>query len=442
MKSSLFTGLSWRVVLIAAAFFVAAFALTQKFHYTALFVATIGAVLCAEAWHYIRTGLLFYDKAILAMLHNDYSAGFPQQYQVGAYQNLYKLYNRQKNIQFSEVSREMVYQSIFNNVDTGILILKTVGDERRIFLMNDYFSRYFGVPRVGTFGLLANYLPDFCAEIERSGFAERKSTVNVKLEGKEPQTFILQASATSSPEGEYYIVLLDSIQRVIEKKEKEAWINLMKIISHELMNSLTPIRSLSQSLKDILAQPQITDEDLGDVRASLSTIVNRSDHLQSFVENYRKLTMLPTPEKQAFDLAGLISESVQVMSPVFREEGIVCHNLVQEATPVFADRGQIGQVIINLLTNSMHALRDRPDKEIAISKKHEDNRLFLVISDTGKGIEPEIREKIFLPFFTTRKDGAGIGLTLSKNIIEAHGGYLSYATAGDRTQFAVCLVDC
>ncbi len=441
MKQSLFAGVSWRMLLIVAAFSTMAFAVANRYYYSGLLAGTIGFVMCAEAWHYIRNGLLFYDKAILAMLHDDYSAGFPARYREGAYKNLYELYHRQKNQRFREVSREMIYQAIFNNVETGILILKTGDQGREVFLMNDYFSNFFQVPKVSRFDLLKNYLPDFCAELEQSQFSERKSPVSISIDMREPQTFIMQASATRAFDGEYYIVLLDSIQRVIEKKEKEAWINLMKIISHELMNSLTPIRSLSQSLQDILDQPVISAEDQKDVSASLRTIVNRTDHLQSFVENYRKLTILPTPDKSYFDLSGLVQEGLQVMRNSLQSQSIVVHNTAEPGITVYADRGQLGQVIINLLTNSIHALKDRARKEIYISTRQDNNRIYLMVSDTGKGVEDEIRDKIFLPFFTTRKDGAGIGLTLSRNIVEAHGGYLSFGTDADRTEFAICLLN-
>jgi C4-dicarboxylate-specific signal transduction histidine kinase len=98
------------------------------------------------------------------------------------------------------------------------------------------------------------------------------------------------------------------------------------------------------------------------------------------------------------------------------------------------------QVIINLITNSIHALKEKSEKKLIISSYTENNRFFIVISDNGKGVDAEIRDKVFLPFFTTRKDGAGIGLTLSKNIIEAHGGYLSYQTDEDKTSFVICLI--
>jgi nitrogen fixation/metabolism regulation signal transduction histidine kinase len=143
------------------------------------------------------------------------------------------------------------------------------------------FFNLFSVPKVKP--------PTLCQEIENTGFNELKTSINIKIEQQEAQTFMLQTSLTKSFNKDYFIILLDSIQRVIEKKRKEAWINLMKIISHELMNSLTPIRSLSQNLLQIVDQDHLETEDFEDIKSSISTIINRSDHLQFFVENYRKL---------------------------------------------------------------------------------------------------------------------------------------------------------
>lgn len=114
------------------------------------------------------------------------------------------------------------------------------------------------------------------------------------------------------------------------------------------------------------------------------------------------------------------------MSPILKAENIELINDIHSSRFVLIDKNQMEQVIINLITNSIYALTERTEKRIFISSFTENNRFFITISDNGKGIDQEIQDKVFLPFFTTRKDGAGIGLTLSKNIVEAHGGYLSY----------------
>jgi nitrogen fixation/metabolism regulation signal transduction histidine kinase len=251
----------------------------------------------------------------------------------------------------------------------------------------------------------------------------------------------MQTSKSKTFNQEYYIILLDSIQKVIEKKEKEAWINLMKVISHELLNSLTPIRSLSQNLQELVQQDELSKEDLEDIRQSVVTMNNRSNHLQQFVESYRKLAMLPTPKKEKTSLTELFENTIEIMSPLFKKDKIEIINNINFNRWLNVDRQQMEQVFINLFTNSMYALEESKTKQITISAELKDKRVFIVISDSGKGIEKEIEDKIFLPFFTTRKEGAGVGLTLSKNIIEAHGGYLAFHNEDGKTSFVVCLVE-
>lgn len=437
-----YNALFLRVFIVIVMLFTCLFLVNEQLYYNSLLVVVAVVLACAEMYFFVKNKLLFYDKTILSMLQNDYSSNFPSEYKQGNFINLYLLYDTLKAKQHEQTSKELVYQSILNNVDTSVLILEKERDEEwSIFLMNDCFSTLFSVPKVSHWKYLRNYLPSLCDEIEHSGFSEQKSAINIKIEQQELQTFVLQTSRTKSFNKEYYIILLDSIQRVIEKKEKEAWINLMKIISHELMNSLTPIRSLSQNLLEIVDQEHLEREDFEDIKESLSTIINRSDHLQFFVENYRKLTMLPTPDKKPTQIKTLFDDCLKIMSPILKDENIDIINEIDPFKTVLIDKNQMEQVIINLITNSVFALKDKEEKKIFLSNYTEKNRFFITISDTGKGIEAEIRDKIFLPFFTTRKDGAGIGLTLSKNSIEAHGGYLSYQMKDNKTNFVICLID-
>jgi nitrogen fixation/metabolism regulation signal transduction histidine kinase len=391
-------------------------------------------------YFFVKNQLLFYDRTLLSMLQNDFTTNFPEENKKDNFKSLYLLYDTLKVQQQEQISKEMVYQSILNSIDTATLILEKENDEWNIFLMNDCFSRLFKVPKVSHWNYLKNYLPSLCNEIEKVDFTELKSAISIKIEEQDLQTFMLQTSLTRTYNKEYFIILLDSIQRVIEKKEKEAWINLMKIISHELMNSLTPIRALSQNLLQIVDQEKLEEDDFEDIKSSISTIINRSDHLQVFVENYRKLAMLPTPSKKMTPINALFEDCLRIMNPILKAENIELFNDINSSRSILIDKNQMEQVIINLITNSIYALKDKPEKKMFLSSYTENNRFFITLSDNGKGIDPEIRDKVFLPFFTTRKDGAGIGLTLSKNIIEAHGGYLSYQTDEDKTSFVICLI--
>lgn len=410
------------------------------FYYNALLVGFFAFIFLSEMYFYVKNELQFYDRTLLSILQNDFSTNFPEENKKDNFKNLYLLYENLKVQQQEQTSKEMIYRSLLNNIDTAALILERENEDWDIFLMNDCFSDLFKVPKVSHWKYLKNYLPSLCNEIEKTDFSELKSAISIKIEEEDLQTFMLQTSRTQTYNKEYFIILLDSIQRVIEKKEKEAWINLMKIISHELMNSLTPIRALSQNLLHIVDQESLEEDDFDDIKSSISTIINRSDHLQVFVENYRKLAMLPTPTKQMTPINALFEDCLRIMSPILKAENIELINDIHSSRSIMIDKNQMEQVIINLITNSVYALKEKNEKKMYVSSYTENNRFFISISDNGKGIDPEIQDKIFLPFFTTRKDGAGIGLTLSKNIIEAHGGYLSYQTDEDKTSFVICLI--
>ncbi|WP_264526055.1 sensor histidine kinase [Flavobacterium sp. N502536] len=429
-----------RVLLVMIPFFFCVFLIYKTFYYNALLVGFVVLLLLAEMYFFVKNQSLFYDKMLLSILQNDFSSNFPEEHKTDNFRNLFLLYDKLRFQRQEQTSKERIYQSILNNIDTATLILEKEGEDWNLFLMNDCFSNLFKVPKVSHWKYLKNYLPSLCEEIEKMGFTELKSAISIKIEDQDLQTFMLQTSHTKTYDKEYFIILLDSIQRVIEKKEKEAWINLMKIISHELMNSLTPIRALSQNLLQIVDQEALEEDDFEDIKSSISTIINRSDHLQAFVENYRKLAMLPTPTKKMTPINALFEDCLRVMSPILKAENVELINDINSPRSILIDKSQMEQVIINLITNSIYALKEKKEKKMFLSAHTENNRFFITISDNGKGIDTAIRDKVFLPFFTTRKDGAGIGLTLSKNIIEAHGGYLSYQTDEDRTSFVICLI--
>jgi two-component system, NtrC family, nitrogen regulation sensor histidine kinase NtrY len=430
-----------RLLLILMVFVCGVYLFQKELFYTSVFIGLITFLLIIETYFYLKNAFLFYDKTIQAILQNDFSADFSKHKSFTNYKNLFQLYKTLKSKQDDYVSKDIIYRSILSNIETGILILQKNDSDWNVFLMNNYFSNHFQVPKVTKWQYLKNHLPSLCDLIETQNFSEIKTSLQIRVNQQDSQTFIMQSSRTKTYNQEYYVVLLDSIQKVIEKKEKEAWINLMKVISHELLNSLTPIRSLSQNLHDVVQQESLSSEDLYDMKQSVETMLDRSNHLQQFVESYRKLAMLPSPQKEKVELTEIINSSIQIMLPLFQKEYIEIHNTIDFKHWLLVDKLQIEQVLINLLTNSIHALSDKTNKQITIAAETKEKRFFITITDTGNGVDAEIEDKIFLPFFTTRKEGAGIGLTLSKNIIEAHGGYLTYQNRGDKTVFTICLTE-
>jgi len=428
-----------RLLLILAGIEFSVYLHKIKFVFAPVFGFLIVLFLIIELYFYVKSIILLYDKTISSIIQNDFSSDFSK-YKTNQ-NDLFKLYDILKSKQNEQVSRDIIYTSILNNIETGIIILKKENSEWNVFLMNDYFSKHFDVPKVSNWKLLKNQLPSLCEVIEEQDFQEIKTALEIRVNEQQSQTFVMQTSRTEIYELDYFIVLLDSIQNVVEKKEKEAWSNLMKVISHELLNSITPIRSISQNLQELVEQDSISSEDLEDIKSGVGTMLRRSDLLQKFVEGYRKLAMLPSPKKEKIELQKMMDNCFQVMNPLFRNKQIKVINTISFDYWLLVDHEQIEQALINLLTNSLHALENAVEKQILIAAEIKENRIFIKITDTGNGIDKEIENKIFLPFFTTRKEGAGIGLTLSKSIIEAHGGYLDFRNMDGKTTFVICLIE-
>jgi nitrogen fixation/metabolism regulation signal transduction histidine kinase len=247
----------------------------------------------------------------------------------------------------------------------------------------------------------------------------------------------------------FKLISLQNIQSELDEKEMEAWRNLIRVLTHEIMNSVTPISSLSGTTRGMLATQlaeekthyTIAHEDMMDLQSSLKTIENRSEGLIRFLNEFRSLTHTPTPKLQAED-PNLILESIcLLMNKDLKSKNIQLVKDFQEQLPtVLIDRELIEQVIINLLKNSSEAFDEEEENKIIWISSNLDSkkRVTIIIKDNGSGIEPEALTKIFIPFFTTKKSGSGIGLSLSKEIMRKHQGNISVqSTLGAGTEFSL-----
>lgn len=427
-----------RIIVILAFGLLGMYLFKVDLIYSFLLVCIVIIALFSELYFFQKRHYSAIDRIVLAMIYDDYSLKTTKEQANETLNNLQRLYQKLQTQQQQNEIRELVYLNILNNIETGILILEKKGDQWDVFFINDYFSKLFDIPKIKSWTNLERLLPSLANHLQLLNFKESKESIDIKIEDEEKQTFMLQTSNTTSQNQEYFIVLLDSIQKVLEKKEKDTWENLMKIISHEIMNSLTPIHSLAHNTQQILEEEEhLSEEDIDDIKLSINTIVNRTDHLQQFINNYRKLTMLASPKKQVVDPNHIIKLSVETLMPLFKTNQISVHTNLSLQTTVEWDAKQMEQVFINLLTNAIHATAKQEIKEININLYEKNNRLCIDIEDSGAGILAEIKDKIFIPFYTTREEGAGIGLPLSKNIVEMHNGYLTYHRREDRTVFSV-----
>jgi len=246
------------------------------------------------------------------------------------------------------------------------------------------------------------------------------------------------------------LVSIKNIQQELDEKEMESWQKLIQVLTHEIMNSIAPISSLSQTVSGMLNELSETLKDKGiegdetetldEVNQALRTIYNRTDGLMHFVHTYRDLTKIPQPVFSIFTISQLFDNVINLMTQESQSSSIVIQSSIEPATlELSADEKLIEQVLINLVKNAIQAMHNQASGVIELkafmSKR---GRIVIQVSDNGQGIEPHVLEKIFIPFFTTKQQGSGIGLSLSRQILRLHGGTITaYSEPGVETKFTL-----
>ena len=229
----------------------------------------------------------------------------------------------------------------------------------------------------------------------------------------------------------YKLVSLQNIQNELEAHELEAWQKLIRVLTHEIMNSVTPITSLTATLQDILSKEKENIKNgnswYSNLSQGLDAIKNRSEGLQTFTEAYKNLTGIPLPDFKRINVKKIITR-VQTLFLKTAEENHI--EIIVEINisnmEILVDEDLFGQVLINLVQNALHAVRNSSEPQVKIIVNDAPNqRISFIIEDNGEGIAKDKLDKIFIPFFTTKKSGSGIGLALSRQIIQMHNGNIS-----------------
>lgn len=244
--------------------------------------------------------------------------------------------------------------------------------------------------------------------------------------------------------GERNLTLLSiqDIHNVLEDKELEAWQKLIRVLTHEIMNSLTPISSLSSTTFDLIKQmdmdSSVSKDNIQDIRDSLNTIHTRSEGLIDFVNAYRNLAIIPKPELKLISVKDLITNTLIILQNNIKENGIeVIQNIDPESLEISADSSLIEQVLINLVVNAVHALKEEQSPIIIVNSFLCDSgRVNIQVIDNGTGISDENKNKIFIPFYSTKKS-SGIGLSLCRQIMKLHHGEISVTSIDGLTTFTL-----
>ncbi|HEY0176300.1 MAG TPA: ATP-binding protein [Pedobacter sp.] len=401
-------------------------------------IAGVSFILLASVislYNYINQIRSDIKRFILAIKTRDHTLNFKNKSTKGSFPDLYNSFDEviktHKDIQLEQDAMFQLIKAILQQVPAGVIVVKETKNtqgQTEIAFFNEAAATLLSVPVYKYWHRLKQHLPLFAAEIEniRKG---GKRFLELKIQDK-----LIQLSTEVIPlnlyGSDYTIVSFQNIKDEIEQKEIEAWNRLIGVISHEILNSITPISSLSDTVNSMIASKEyLNKEDLEDLKPAVQTIKRRSEGLLDFVKDYRLIAELPTPELESHSI-GEILQHIQVLMQPFAAAKNIKLIVGQTASKITvqADLKLVEQALINLVTNSIHSLEDTPLPLIEIDYRLEQNKLFIDVSDNGKGIEADLLEKIFVPFFTTRKNGSGIGLTITRNIMKMHHGNLEVSS--------------
>ena len=348
------------VLLFTALAFGIFFIWQNGYHFSSFALLVLSLFVLYEITETVNSILTKTAQALSALANKDYAVKLSsQQLPSPIYTPLEEILNTQKEQHQDKNSLQIVYESIIESIDTGILILKETPENTiQIFFSNMAFSKHLELPKFTHWHLLEPHLGTFEDYLQLENWKDTKDIVTLSINGNE-QVFSLRTFLSTIYKQRYLVVNLDTLQSIVDKKEKESWYNLMKIMSHEILNTITPISSLSDNLEYLIAE-RATElgDDFEDIQKSVSTIKKRTQYLSDFVNTYRQLAELPSPKKERVKIDSILARSLTTLSALIEASDIkVEQNIHPDARYFLVDIKQLEQVCINLLTNAIYALQ-------------------------------------------------------------------------------------
>ena len=409
-------------------------------------LAIIGACVVYQAWaliHYVERTQRDLTRFLQAIRYEDFAQSFTGAGLGSAYNNLKDAFNevleafrktraeREENFQY--------LQTVVQHVGIGLICYTPEG---RIELMNTAAQRLLRKPHMRDVRELETVSKAFSEALLKLRSGDKTL---VKIQDEDELLQIIVYATELRMRGESFILAsIQNIQTELEEQEMEAWQKLIRVLTHEIMNSITPISSLASTVRDLLPDSErsssLDRETLPDVHTALETIQSRSEGLLHFVEAYRQLTHISRPDFQIFQISELFARVVFLMQGECDKNNIALHTAIDPRTlELTADPDLIEQVLINLMRNAVEALAGRSNARMDLSAQLDGRgRVVIRVQDNGPGILEDVQERIFIPFFTTKRDGSGIGLALSRQIMRVHRGTISVQSrAEEETVFTL-----
>lgn len=435
-----------RTVFICLSTFLLIYILTKtSFIATPFIVALLIVAQIFSMIHYVQKTNRDIARFFDSIKYSDFSQSFRSSVRGSSFEELSTAFSEViDEFRKARAEKEEHYrylQIVVQHVGIGLLAFTQDGDVGMINTAAKKLLRVHGIDNISELSRVSPALVAALREIKSGD----KVLVKIVAENELSQLSIY-ATEFKLKEDHYTLVSLTNIQSELEEREMEAWQNLIRVLTHEIMNSVTPIISLSSTASSLLeGMAESTDEmkqgaddanseTLQDVKGALDTISKRSEGLLHFVDDYRNLTRIPTPNFQAIKLIDLFARIEKLFSDRFHLRKIwYTYSTDPPNLELTADPDLIEQVLINMVLNSISALSSATSPMIKLFGKIDDRGVTIIqVIDNGHGILEELQEKIFIPFFTTRKEGSGIGLSLARQVMRAHKGGITVHSVPDK----------
>jgi len=356
--------------------------------------------------------------------------------------NIEHVRNQLFNITERKEIQQSYFKTVIENTQTAII---TVGENGRIDIINHRALELLNIKRISNIKAIENIHPEFYQLIQHSGAGTEKM---VRIKSKNKAIPVAVRINEFKQKGNHLkIVSFQDIESELNEKELLSWHQLIRVLTHEINNSITPITSLAGSLEklyhknehEFIKKQDISEEIIEKTSEGLHVISNRGKGLINFVNNYKQIASLKQLDIETIKVAELFYNLELLMKGKLSEKNIDLQiDIIPFDLEVNADKKYIEQISINLLKNSLEAVNGKNGKIKLSGYKTKKGKTVLEIKDNGKGIAPELKDQIFIPFFTTKEMGSGIGLSLSRQIMHLHGGSISVkSTPGVETVFTL-----
>jgi two-component system nitrogen regulation sensor histidine kinase NtrY len=435
-------GVLFRVMLITtlAMLLMLAFFVKQWF-VTGVCLGLIGFGLMYDLIFYVEKSNRELSRFFTAIRHSDFTQRFTEQRQSGSFRDLHQQLNEMmtafQKIKTEKEAHYQYLQAIVENIRIGVFTFDETG---QVQLFNKVAKEVLQVPFIKNVKALERISPEL---VSAASELENGQSKLIRIDREKDQLLLLVSVASFFSQGRNIrIISLQNIRSEMEEQELAAWQKLISVLTHEIMNSVTPIISLTSTIRGLVNERVTSlysteeieeDENLDDIRTGLQTIEKRSTGMLHFVQNYRRLTRVPPPHLELVNVDDLLKQLALLLQsePAFKRAKL---RLIPSEIPltITADSELIEQVLLNLVKNGIEACDLVAEPIIEVSAQQDEknrNMVRIEVKDNGSGVSEEILDKIFVPFYTTKKQGSGIGLSLSRQIMKLHKGTLQMRPA-------------